>query len=541
MNRQREATWQEAHLRLPDPDLVAAVVKEIEATPDLSERRLSRILRRHPLPNGNLLSKDQLLRGYAQLCREQGRHPDPHLIRQLQTKPVRTISGVAPVAVLTEPAPCPGTCIFCPEVAGMPKSYLPSEPGAMRAAAHAFDPYGQTAGRIRALADNGHPVDKIELLILGGTWSYYPHEYQEWFVRRCFDAMNKRESTTLTEAQRLNEEAPHRNVGLVVETRPDYITPEEVHRLRRLGVTKVQLGVQSLDDEILRLNRRGHTVAETRQAMRLLRLAGFKIVVHWMPNLLGATPESDLADFRRLWDDPALRPDELKIYPTLLLAGTPLYEHWRRGDYQPYNETTLIALLARCKVLIQPYCRLNRLMRDIPAPDIVAGVKRSNLHQDVERYMAERGLACRCIRCREVRGRTVDVERLRLERFDYPTDATRECFLSAVTPDGRLAGFLRLSLPQARPPITELVGCAVIRGLHVYGPALELGERRKGMAQHAGLGTRLLEEARRIAREEGFTRLAVIAAVGTRPYYRERGFEQGELYMIGATYMAAPA
>lgn len=533
MDRQREVAWRNAHLTPPALDLLAPIIEEIETEPELSERRLLRILRRHPLPDGNLLPKDQLLRGYVQLCKQQGRHPDPALIRRLQTKPVRTISGVAPVTVLTEPAPCPGTCIFCPSVAGMPKSYLPDEPGAMRAAAHDFDPHGQTAGRIRVLADNGHAVDKIELLILGGTWSCYPHEYQEWFVRRCFDAMNEREAATLAEAQRLNERAPHRNVGLVVETRPDCITPGEVHRLRRLGVTKVQLGVQSLDDRILALNKRGHGVAETRQAMRLLRLAGFKIVVHWMPNLLGATPESDLEDFRRLWDDPALRPDELKIYPTSLLAGTELYAHWQRGEYHPYDEATLIALLARCKTLIPPYCRVNRLMRDIPAPDIVAGVKRSNLRQGVQRYMAEHGLVCRCIRCREVRGHAVDAETLRLERLDYATDATRECFLSGVTPEGRLAGFLRLSLPQTDPPVAELAGCAVIRELHVYGPALELGDRREGSAQHIGLGTRLLEEARRIARGEGFARLAVIAAIGTRPYYRERGFEQGELYVVG--------
>jgi len=434
---------------------------------------------------------------------------------------------------LTKPFPCPGECIFCPAVERMPKSYLPDEPGAMRAATHGFDPYTQTASRVAALAEIGHSVDKVELLILGGTWSCYPEMYQEWFVRRCLDALNDVEAGSLEEAQRLNERAPHRNVGLVVETRPDYITPEEVRRLRRLGVTKVQLGVQNLDDAILARNRRGHTTADTRRAMRLLRLAGFKIVVHWMPNLLGATPESDLEDFRRLWDDPALRPDELKIYPTALLQDTELYEHWQRGEYRPYEEETLVELLARCKTLIPPYCRVNRLMRDIPAPDIVAGVKKSNLRQIVQRYMARRGLTCRCIRCREVRGRVVDAGTLRLERLDYETVGTRECFLSAVTPKGRLAGFLRLSLPQIEPPIAELSGCAVIRELHVYGPALELGARREGAAQHAGLGTQLLDEARRIARQEGFGRLAVIAAVGTRPYYRERGFEQGELYMIG--------
>jgi elongator complex protein 3 len=454
------------------------------------------------------------------------------LVRRLRVKPTRTISGVAPVTVLTEPFPCPGECVFCPQVDRMPKSYLPDEPGAMRAAAHEFDPYAQTASRVAVMAQLGHNVDKVELLILGGTWSCYPEPYQEWFVRRCLDALNETEAATLEEAQRLNESGPRRNVGLVVETRPDRITPEEVHRLRWLGATKVQLGVQSLDDDILALNRRGHTVAETHRAMRLLRLAGFKIAVHWMPNLMGATPESDLEDFRRLWDDPALRPDELKIYPTALLPDTELYEHWQRGEYQPYEEGTLVTLLARCKPLIPPYCRVNRLMRDIPAPNIVAGVKKSNLRQIVKQHMRQQGLACRCVRCREVRGRAIDTDALALERLDYETDGARECFLSYLTPEGRLAGFLRLSLPRAEPPIAELAGCAVIREVHVYGPALELGARRDGTAQHAGLGTRLLDEARRIARQEGFRRLAVIAAVGTRPYYRERGFRRDNLYMV---------
>jgi len=542
LNRQREKAWRAAH-RAPFDleqygDLLVAILEELRALPALPEQDLARILRRYPLPDGKILSKSQILKGYTQLCDLEGQSPDPELVRRLRVKPTRTISGVAPVTVLTEPFPCPGECIFCPEIERMPKSYLPDEPGAMRAVAHEFDPYTQTGSRVAAMRGLGHSVDKVELLILGGTWSCYPQEYQEWFVRRCLDALNETETPTLEEAQRLNESAPHRNVGLVVETRPDRITPEEVHRLRWLGVTKVQLGVQSLDDDLLARNRRGHTVADTRSAMRLLRLAGFKIAVHWMPNLLGATPESDLEDFCRLWDDPALRPDELKIYPTALLPDTELHEYWQRGEYQPYGEETLVELLACCKTLIPPYCRVNRLMRDIPSPNIVAGVKKTNLRQIVQRRMAREGLACCCIRCREVRGRTIDAETLALERLDYETDVTRECFLSFVTPEGQLAGFLRLSLPRAEPPvaepdIAELSGCAVIREVHVYGPALELGARQEGRAQHAGLGTQLLDEARRIARQAGYKRLAVIAAVGTRPYYLERGFEQGELYVVG--------
>ena len=512
-------------------DLLTAILDDMRDVANPSVGDVSRILRRHPMPDGRVPSKSRVLRGYQHLCVQRGQEPDARLVALLRVKPTRTISGVAPVTVLTEPYPCPGECIFCPEVAGMPKSYLADEPGAMRAVSYHFDPFDQTGGRVNAMAELGHSVDKVELLILGATWSCYPAAYQEWFVRRCLEALNRVEASTLEEAQRLNETAAHRNVGLVVETRPDLISAGEVRRLRWLGVTKVQLGLQSLNDEILNLNRRGHSVADARRAMRLLRLAGFKIAVHWMPNLLGATPEGDLADFRRLWDNPAYRPDELKIYPTALLPNTALYDHWRRGAYQPYDEETLVELLVECKALIPPYCRVNRLMRDIPSHHIVAGVKKSNLRQLIRREMGRRGMACRCVRCREVRQRAVDTQALRLQHVSYDTDATREWFLSMTTAEDRLAGYLRLSLPQAEPTITELRECAIIREVHVFGPAQELGRRRGEVAQHAGLGSRLIEAAVQIARQEGYRRVAVIAAVGTRPYYRRRGFELGELYM----------
>ncbi len=514
-----------------DGTLIRTILDKVTSPPNLAPTELAKLLRQHPLPGGQILPKSHLLRAYRQLCARDGTPVNAEVMRRLRVKPTRTASGVAPVSVLTKPYPCPGACIFCPGVDGMPKSYLPDEPGAMRAASYSFDPYGQTAGRVAVMSELGHQVDKVELFILGGSWSCYPEDYQEWFVRRCLDALNGSDAATLEEAQQLNQTASHRNVGLVVETRPDLVTTEEVRRLRWLGVTKVQMGVQSLDDRILALNRRGHTVADTRRAMRLLRLAGFKTVLHWMPNLLGATPDTDRADFGRLWSDPALRPDELKIYPTALLPATELVEHWQRGDYHPYDEETLVSLIATCKTLIPPYCRVNRLMRDIPAPNIVAGVKRSNLRQIVQARMAEDGLACRCIRCREVRGSAVDVDALHLDRVGYSTDATEEVFLSAATPDDKLAGFVRLSLPHAAPPLAELAGCAVVRELHVYGYALGLGTRQPGAAQHAGLGTRLLHLAQRTARQRGYGRIAVIAATGTRLYYRKRGFRAGELYM----------
>jgi len=511
-----------------------ALLERVRAQADCRPKDVDRLLRQHSRRSKTRLTRVQLLAAYRGLV-ERGLMPfEREMQRRLQRKSVRTLSGVAPVTVLTKPGPCPGTCIFCPDREGMPKSYLPDEPGARRAEMFTFDPYDQTAGRILALEEIGHNTDKVELLILGGSWSAYEHDYQEWFLRRCFEAINATECSTLDDAQHLNETATRRNVGLVIETRPDMITPEEVRRLRRLGVTKVQLGAQSLDDAILAANRRGHTVQQTRDAVLLLRLAGFKIALHWMPNLLGATPESDLPDFKRLWSDPSLRPDELKIYPCMLLEDTVLHQLWQEGRYVPYDLDTLVDLLANCKTSIPRYCRVNRLMRDIPAPNIVDGVKRSNLRQIVQQHMHSLGQTCQCIRCREVRAAEVNTQDLRLDTIVYDTPVSQEYFLNYVTPENKLAGFLRLSLPtaEAKPPIAEIEGCAMIREVHVYGPALDLDSSSQGEAQHSGLGTSLLKEAYRISQEQGFERLAVIAAVGTRQYYQRRGFQRGEMYMI---------
>jgi elongator complex protein 3 len=298
------------------------------------------------------------------------------------------------------------------------------------------------------------------------------------------------------------------------------------------------MGAQSLDDKILEANCRGHTVADTRRAMRLLRLAGFKLHLHWMPNLFGATPESDRVDFARLWDDPALHPDELKIYPCSLIEGTELCKRWERGEYHPYTDQELVDLLVACKSSVPAYCRINRVVRDIPASYIVAGNTTSDLRLVVQRAMRPRGLQCHCIRCREVRSETIVADELRLDAPMYETDATTEHFLSFVTPRNRLAGFLRLSLPSPDAPhdeiLDEIRGAAIIREVHVYGRALEIGAESDGEAQHAGLGTRLIERAIQIAREAGFKRLAVISAIGTREYYRKHGFELGELYMSRA-------
>ncbi len=531
-----DAEWQAKRESVPITGQEQVYVELIEALVrkrPLTGKKYSRTMQKFTQRGLPWLSKSQVLDVYQRLCDQEYMDFDPDVRVVLQTKPVRSQSGVTVVTVLTKPYPCPGKCIFCPTDYRMPKSYLHDEPGAQRAERYKFDPYEQTAGRIRALEQIGHPVDKIELLILGGTWSSYRRDYQEWFIKRCFDAMNGVESTTLPEAQELNATAEQRNVGLVVETRQDHINAAELRWFRYLGVTKVQVGIQSVDDRVLALNGRGHDVQATRDAFRLLRLAGYKIHGHWMPNLHGATVESDVADYGRLWSDPAIRPDELKIYPTMLLENAELYEYWQRGEYQPYTEEEVIDVLMRCKVQTPRYVRLTRIIRDIPTTNVVEGFKKANLRQIAQQRLAKKGLRCQCIRCREVKRQKIEADDLQLTVESYETDATTEHFLSFVTAEDQIAGFLRLSLPHrdAERPIPELAGHAMIREVHVYGPVLPLGEDSQGEAQHMGLGTQLVEKAKEMARAAGYGRIAVISAIGTREYYRKHGFELDGLYM----------
>ena len=509
--------------------LASLTLAEIDAGVDVFKA-----IRHHPLPDGaGFLSKHTLITAYRNEVREGIRQEDPILFKKIRLKPMRTMSGVTTVTVLTKPFPCPGNCIFCPDYEEMPVSYLPDEPGAMRALFHAYDPFTQVESRIEALHEIGHPTDKIELLILGGSWTAYDQDYQEWFVKRCFDAMNGVDVDSLEEAQKINQGAKHKNVGLVLETRPDLITTDELARMRRFGVTKVQLGIQSLDDEILKLNSRGHTVSQARNGVALLRAAGFKIVLHWMPNLLGSTLESDREDFERLWED--FCPDEIKIYPTQLLENTGLYEVWRKGKYTPYSTEELIQLIADIKTTIPRYCRVNRVIRDIPSNNVVDGNKRTSLRQDIQNELSQRGEVCSCIRCREVKGQEIDVNSLELNDLEYISNGCEEHFISYNTTDDSLAGFLRLSLPEPGSPdpgMDELEGAAMIREVHIYGESLPVGLEKTGAAQHAGLGTALLAEAEQMALEHGYPKLAVISAVGTREYYKERGYKKGDLYLI---------
>lgn len=545
--------WRKKRRYSPEQLVLARIVlEEVRAG-----RKLDRSLRDHPAEGGGLLAKHILIAAYRALVESGEWQENPDLLGRIRMKPVRTLSGVTTVTVLTKAYPCPGRCIFCPTENYMPKSYLVDEPGAARAFQNHFDPFDQVHSRIIEYEALGHPTDKIELLVLGGTWSAYRRDYQKWFIQRCFDAMNihsasdaeasgepepsdqalSPESLDLAALQSrhlANETAAHRNVGLVIETRPDEITPAELVWLRQLGVTKVQMGAQNLNDRVLELNLRGHDSAQTLKATSLLRAAGFKIVLHWMPNLLGATLESDHADFLRLWND-GFSPDEIKIYPTQLLETAELYKIWQNGGYTPYTTEELIQLIADLKESIPEYCRVNRIIRDIPSTHVVEGNKRTSLRQDVILELNKRGSTCRCVRCREVRTSKVDVESLRFDDLIYHPAYAEEHFLSFVTPQDQIAGYLRLSLPDPDAPkleMSDLENAALVREVHVYGQSLAVGQEQAGAAQHIGLGTTLLKKAEEIAKANGFSRLVVIAAIGTRRYYESRGFKRGELYMV---------
>ncbi|MGB5402050.1 MAG: tRNA uridine(34) 5-carboxymethylaminomethyl modification radical SAM/GNAT enzyme Elp3 [Thermoanaerobaculia bacterium] len=565
---------------------LAALIAEIEVLELFDQASYESVLRRYPKDGSGFFSKSEIIQGFRYLSRKlDWARDEVAFLEKLRMKPVRTLSGVAPVTVLTKPYPCPGKCIFCPSDVRMPKSYLSDEPGAQRAAQYQFDPFNQSLSRLLTYHNTGHNVDKAEVIVLGGTWSSYPEAYRIWFVKRCFDALNAFSPETPTPyvtrpktafdfrdmnvevdgrsmtrsynsivagaldcleptvspleeadwgalelAQKRNESAVARSVGLVVETRPDNLHLEEVLRTRRLGATKVQIGYQSLSDRVLALNRRGHDVADIRRATKLLRQAGFKIHAHWMPNLLGSTPELDVEDFERLFDDPDFRPDELKIYPCSLVESAELMGYYERREWLPYSQSELTWVLTECLRRTPEYCRITRVIRDIPGTDIVTGNKVTNLRQVAEDEIRLRGLESRDIRAREIRHRSVDPSRLTLRRLDYDTGLGREVFLQFVTPEDRIAAFLRLSLPARQIQIPEIESSAMIREVHVYGHLAAIGQRQGARSQHLGLGRRLIRRARKIATEKNYRNLAVISAVGTRPYYRRLGFSDGPLY-----------
>ena len=484
-------------------------------------------------------------------------------------KLVRTISGVTPVAVMTQPMKClsnvsiappikqdlkirghPGNdndlvdkmsqrCIYCPTYKATPQSYTPESPTVLRAIKCGFDAGKQVKLRLKVLAEMGHPTDKIELIVMGGTFLAQPQDYQYQFIRDCFNALNGKTSATLEEAKQLNETAKHRSVGLCIETRPDWCGQKEINRMLSFGTTRVELGVQTLDDRIYQLIRRGHKVVDVVKATRLLREHGFKVHYHWMPGLPGATPEKDLKLSVRLFNDARFKPDGLKLYPTMVIANTELERWYRQGRYQPYDNDTMIGLIANIKAIIPKYVRVSRVLRDIPAKFIVAGLKDS-LRNTIRQIMEQQATQCRCIRCREYGHRTRNgwgIGQPRLVRVDYQASGGREVFLSFEDDNETLFGLLRLRIQTKSIVGLEMKSgsnLALIRELHIYGAAVSLGQRKPSAAQHRGLGKALLLEAERLASEEfGSLQIAILSGVGAREYYRsDFGYSLVGNYMV---------
>ncbi|RLG19869.1 tRNA uridine(34) 5-carboxymethylaminomethyl modification radical SAM/GNAT enzyme Elp3, partial [Candidatus Micrarchaeota archaeon] len=452
----------------------------------------------------------------------------------LKIRKMRTLSGIAPIAVMTISG-CPhGRCTYCPRGENAAQSYTGYEPASLRGRQNQFDGYSQVKARLDALRQIGHDVEKCELIIMGGTFNSQPREYQRKFVKGCIDAMNRGKSERVEEALKGNENADVRAVGITFETRPDWAKERQVDELLSMGATRVELGVQALSDEIYRRTKRQHTLQDVVDATRILKDSALKVCYHMMPGLY-SDEKADLNYFKRLFEDERFRPDMLKIYPCLVLEGTGLYEEWKRGEYEPYDSETAAEIIAKASKYIPPYVRIMRIQRDIPANLIAAGVKHGNLRQMVKSKRKELGIRCRCIRCREMglRGIGYEGQELELKRIDYRASEGTEIFLSCEHQKvDALAGFLRLRIPN-RPHRAELMDAALIRELHVYGRALPIGER--GEVQHKGIGAGLLKEAERLAHEEfDYAKIAVISGVGVREYYRKFGYRLEGPYMVRA-------
>lgn len=539
----------------PTPPLQLAkdILKDAAVSDCQTRVSLALVARRH-LKNTPFAfpTSMQFWQAYRELMSE-GLMPNDSIERALRVKNVRTDSGVAPITVLTKPFPCPGRCVYCPTEARMPKSYISTEPAAARALSLQFDPYEQVRQRILTLEKNGHQANKIELIVKGGTWSAYTADYREWFITRCFEAANSLtpnpsptlagEGLSLSNEQKINETAAYRIIGLTIETRPDWVKPKEVIHLRKLGVTRIELGLQIINDRVLSFTKRGTSVADAECAIALLKTAGFKVDVHIMPGQPGASIEDDLESFRLLFADPHFRPDMVKIYPCVVLPNSELAAWTARGEYKPLEGEDLLELLVKMQTMVPRYCRVPRVIRDFPTTQISYGNKKSNLREILDAEMKKRGIQCVCLRCREVGhvagDHTGDKTKVFEER--YANAGGTEVFLS-VENENRSAvfGFCRLRLPSPSIKGDErgiydafpiLKGAAIIRELHTYGTALNIDQRDPLAAQHKGYGRRLMQKAEEIATREGFDHMVVISGIGVREYYKMLGYHEQDTYM----------
>lgn len=462
----------------------------------------------------------------------------------LRKKATRSISGVAIIAVMTSPEECPhGLCIPCPggPKSGTPQSYTGHEPAAMRASLNSFDPFAQTKNRLHQLRSIGHSVDKIDFIIMGGTFTARDPFYQEWFVRRCYDGLNNKNSKNLEEAKKLNEKAASRCIGLTVETRPDWFRLRHADMALNWGATRVELGVQTVFDDVLYNINRGHTVADSILATRIAKDAGLKVTYHLMPSLPGSDVNLDLESFQIVFGDDRFKPDMIKIYPTLTIKGTKLYDMYKKGGYTPLETNDAAKLIAEIKTFVPEWVRIQRIQRDIPCQFIDAGVKNSNLRQFVEKELEKNNIQCRCIRCREIGHKILrqkiefNEEDIGLNSIFYKASDSEEIFISLVDEkNDALIAYLRLrDILNSHRNELEKKPCMIIRELKVVGQELSLGERSKRSMQHKGYGKELLKEAEKICVEEFDKKhLFVLSGVGVKPYYRKLGFKDEGFYLL---------
>lgn len=548
-------------------EIILAAVKRTFANRDEFQKFRNKFIKKH---RSEIFHNLYFIKAYEDLLAEGKIEKNPHILGLIQKRKIRTMSGVVPLTVMTKPFPCPGKCIYCPTDVRMPKSYIPSQPAAQRGFRQRFDPYSQVFARLKAMKMTGHSISKVELRILGGTWSSYPKQYQTWFVKRCLQAMNefdqqlaKYEQTqavkaqtiknpygaddkittlvaksidskpmTLAEVTKINESASVKCIGVNVETRPDHIDKAEVRRLRRLGVTKVEMGVQTTDDRVQEITKRGHDLQSVRDATKLLKDAGFKISYHMMPNLPGSTIELDKQMVGELFQQPEYQPDYIKIYPCVVMPRTALATIYKRGEFQPYDDPTLEEVLLAQLKSVPEWCRIDRLARDIPADEIEAGFKVSNIRQILELQLEKEGTPSRDIRSREVRDTQFDPADVELVIRRYPASGGEELFLAYEDPkQDKLIALLRLRFP-GKTFIPELKGAALIREVHVYGQQIAVGSKSNDHKQHVGWGTRLLQDAEQISRENGYKQTAIIAGIGTREYYAKKGYHLDGTYMV---------
>ncbi len=446
-------------------------------------------------------------------------------------KPTKTLSGVTPLAVMLPPRKCEhGTCVYCPTL-DAPQSYTPDSPAVLRARSLNYDPYDQTRARLDSFKAMGHPTDKIELIIMGGTFFSYPLDFQYKFVKRCFDALNGKVSKNLESAKKINESAVHRCIALCIETRPDLCSDNEIKRMLDFGATRCELGVQIIDDKIYKKINRGHSVKDVINATRRLKDAGFKIGYHLMPGLPGSNPKKDFELFRKIFSDSDFRPDQIKIYPTQVLPGSKLAEWHEKGKYEPYNFDELIELISKMKLSVPRYCRIMRIMREIPPKYLIAGTTKIDLRKIISERISREGKKCQCIRCREI-GFAIRDDRhlgnkIRLNQIVYTASKGKEIFMELIDERDNLFGLCR-----ARVVNDQKSKILYVRELHVYGPQIKIGET--GKIQHKGLGITLMKEAEKTAKKEKCNSIRVISGIGVREYYKKLGYKLEGFYMVKA-------